>query len=194
MHPQDAKAILRVELKKHRDSLSAAEKNLAAEKVFSRVTQMSAWQKAQTVCLYSSFQGELPTPAIIQEALRAGKKVALPRVAADNVSCTLHLIEDTNTLAVSALGIHEPSPQSPVIAPSTVDLFLVPGVGFDRDGNRLGHGAGFYDRLLASAQSKGFRLGYAYDFQVVPVVPSESHDVRMAAIATPSEIITIRPR
>jgi 5-formyltetrahydrofolate cyclo-ligase len=190
MHPQAAKALLRVDLKKRRDSLSNAEKNWAAEKVFSRVTQMLAWQKAKTVCLYSSFQGELPTPVLIQEALRAGKKVALPRVAADNVSCTLHLIKDTGSLVVSNLGISEPSPQLPAIDPSAVDLFLVPGIGFDRAGHRLGHGAGFYDRLLAANHNKAFRLGYAYDFQILPAIPSELHDVPVDAIATPSEIIT----
>lgn len=192
MHPPAAKAQLRAGLKKQRDSLSVAEKNLAAEKTFLHVVQFPEWQKAQTVCLYVSFQGELPTPDLIQAALKAGKRVVLPRVATDEVSCTLHAVTDTRSLIISALGISEPDAQLPTIEASQVDLFLVPGMGFDRAGHRLGHGAGFYDRLLAS--SKGFHLGYGYDFQIVPVIPTEAHDVVMNAIATPSGIIDARPR
>lgn len=192
MNPQAAKALLRGELKKRRDALSVAEKKEAAAQTFQRVVLLTPWQKAQTVCLYVAFQGELPTTRLIEEALRAGKKVALPRVAADHVSCTLHLVTDPASLIVSSLGILEPSTELPIIAPTSVDLFIVPGIGFDRAGHRLGHGAGFYDRLLSASQAKGFRLGYAYDFQVVPIIPCEAHDMPMDAIATPSEIITPR--
>jgi 5-formyltetrahydrofolate cyclo-ligase len=192
MNPQAAKALLRVELKKLRESLAPSERKLAADKILGLIIQLPEWQKAQTVCLYASFQGELPTDGLIQSALRAGKKVALPRVAADSVTATLHLVSNPASLILSNLGIPEPDVKLPIIAPTTIDLFLVPGIGFDREGNRLGHGVGFYDRLLAAAQSKGFRLGYGYDFQVVPAIPNEPHDIRVNAIATPSEIITAR--
>ena len=192
MNPQEAKAILREKLKGQRDALPATERNLAADKVLGLILQLAEWKKARTLCLYASFKSELATNGLIQSALRAGKRIVLPRVADENQRCTLHHVTNPASLVLSSLGIPEPSAELPMLEPTAVDLFLVPGIGFDRQGHRLGHGAGFYDRLLASAQSKGFRLGYGYDFQIVPAIPSESHDIPMDAIATPSEIITAR--
>ncbi len=194
MHPQDVKIILREKLKAQRDALPVAERKLAADKALGLILQMPEWKRAQTVCLYASFKSELATSGLLESALRAGKKIVLPRVADKNQRCTLHHVANPASLVLSNLGIPEPAATLPTVEPTAVDLFLVPGIGFDREGNRLGHGAGFYDRLLASAQSKGFRLGYGYDFQVVPAIPSESHDIGVDAIATPSEIITVRPR
>ncbi len=194
MHPQDAKAILREKLKLQRDAFPVAERELAAEKVLGLILQMPEWKQAQTVCLYASLKSELDTKALLESAHRAGKKIVLPRVADGNQRCTLHHVTNLACLVVSNLGIPEPAAELPLIEPTAIDLFLVPGIGFDREGNRLGHGAGFYDRLLAKAQSKGFRLGYGYDFQIVSAVPGESHDIRVDAIATPSEIITVRSR
>ncbi len=192
MHPHDAKAILREKLKAQRDALPPAERKLAADKALGLILQMPEWKRAQTVCLYASFKSELATSGLLESALRAGKKIILPRVADENQRCTLHHVANPASLVLSSLGIPEPSAELPTIEPTAVDLFLVPGIGFDREGNRLGHGAGFYDRLLSSARSKGFRLGYSYDFQVVPAIPCEPHDVRVNAVATPSEIITAR--
>lgn len=193
MDPQADKASLRVELKKCRDALSTTERKLAADKVLGQVIQMPEWKNAEVVALYASFQGELPTDGLIQAALRAGKKVILPRVADENQGCTLHLVSNPATLSLSSLGIPEPDRKLPLIDPADVDLFLIPGIGFDRNGHRLGHGSGFYDRLLVANHNKAFRLGYAYDFQIVPVIPSEPHDVPMNAIVTPNEIISVGP-
>jgi 5-formyltetrahydrofolate cyclo-ligase len=67
------------------------------------------------------------------------------------------------------------------IAPSKIDFFLVPGIGFDHQGHRLGHGSGFYDRLLSQANPNAFFVGFAYDFQLVPAIPREPHDINMHA-------------
>ena len=191
MNPQNAKALLREKLKSLREAITASEQKLAAEKALGLILKIPEWKKARTVCLYASFKNELATNGLIESALRAGKKIILPRVADANQRCTLHHVINPATLVLSDLGIPEPAADLPIVEASMVDLFLVPGIGFDRQGHRLGHGAGFYDRLLAVARPDAFRLGYGYDFQLISEIPTESHDVRMHAIVTPSEIITV---
>jgi 5-formyltetrahydrofolate cyclo-ligase len=72
------------------------------------------------------------------------------------------------------------------------DLILVPGLGFTRDGRRLGRGGGFYDRLLAASSFRAFTMGVGFDVQLVPALPVEPHDRRLDAIATESGIQRVR--
>lgn len=188
MDVRAAKAQLRQECKVRRDALTVTQREIEAKKVLPRILSHPAWHKSTKVCLYASFAGELPTPGLIQNALQSGKKVYLPRVNGDQLA-TIHQIDDVQQLVLSPLGILEPKETAPRIDPKKIDFFLVPGIAFDKQGNRLGHGSGFYDRLLAHAKSDVFCLGYAYDFQVVPQIPVEAHDRRVDAIATPSGII-----
>ncbi len=105
--------------------------------------------------------------------------IALPRTAGGHI--TMHRWRG-EPLIPGPFRIPEPPPELPVVAPREVDLWLVPGVAFDPRGNRLGHGAGYYDRLLAGAP--GRKIGVAWAFQVVDHVPSAPHDIPMDALVT----------
>jgi 5-formyltetrahydrofolate cyclo-ligase len=192
MDSQEVKARLRQELKDLRESLSPAQRAAAATTAETRVLNLAEWKKAEVVCLYASFKGELPTTQLLQKVLGSEKKCVLPKVNADGYP-ELYEIKSFQDLELSSLEILEPKINCPRINPAHIDFFLVPGMGFDRQGNRLGHGAGFYDRLLAQASPTAFFLGYGYDFQVVSAIPHEAHDRMMHAIATPSQIIYIKP-
>ena len=85
-------------------------------------------------------------------------------------------------------GIQEPSPEKRIkMNPEIIDLVIVPGIAFDRQGGRLGHGKGYYDRFLQF--TRAFRLGLAFDCQLLKTVPTESHDVPMNAILSESGIV-----
>ena len=93
-------------------------------------------------------------------------------------------------LSPGRFGILEPSAEAPVPSGGW-NIIIVPGVAFDRNGGRLGRGRGYYDRFLAQHREV-FRAGVCFDEQVIASVPCESHDLRMDALVTPSEILVFR--
>ncbi len=192
MDPQEVKVRLRQELKSSRESVGAAQREAAAIAAEAKIVHLPEWQNAKVVCLYASFQGELPTTQLLQNLLNSEKRCVLPKVNSEGQP-ELYEIKSFQDLELSSLEILEPKINCPRINPTQIDFFLVPGIGFDRRGNRLGHGAGFYDRLLAQASPTAYFLGYGYDFQVVDAIPHEAHDIVMHAMATPSQIIYIKP-
>lgn len=192
MDSRDVKIRLRQELKILRESVNHEECHRAAQKTAAFITQLPEWNDARVICLYASFNGELSTADLIAYVQNSPQKLILPRVGTEGQP-ELCEVRNINDLEISSLGIPEPKKDCPSIHPHEVDFFLVPGLGFDRAGNRLGHGSGFYDRLLAQASPTAFLLGYGYDFQIIPAIPHEPHDVRVHALATPSNIIHIRP-
>ena len=192
MDSQEVKVRLRQELKSSRESIGPAQREAAAMAAEAKIVNLPEWQNAKVVCLYASFQGELPTTQLLQNLLRSDKRCVLPKVNSQGMP-ELYEIKSFQDLELSSLEILEPKINCPRINPTQIDFFLVPGIGFDRQGNRLGHGAGFYDRLLAQASPTAYFLGYGYDFQVVDAIPHETHDMVMHAMATPSQIIYIKP-
>jgi len=192
MDSQKVKVSLRQELKNLRESLSPAQRAAAAMAAEAKIFDLPEWKKAQVVCLYASFKGELPTTQLLQLLINSEKRCVLPKVNSEGQP-ELYEIKSFQDLELSSLEILEPKINCPRINPTQIDFFLVPGIGFDRQGNRLGHGAGFYDRLLALASPTAFLLGYGYDFQVVDAIPHEAHDIVMHAMVTPSQIIYIKP-
>ncbi len=140
-------------------------------------------QTSQTIMLYYSIDHEVATVSIILKLLKAGKKVALP-TCIDKTNIRAGIVDDLNELRPGVFGIHEPLLSSVEMNPAEIDLLIVPGVAFDRNGMRLGHGAGYYDRFLS--KTTGYKLGLAYDFQIIDNFAYESHDVPMDALLTPS--------
>ena len=187
------KSRLRLVLKARRASLTARELQVAGDACARLVAQLPEWKQAKAVCLYASFGAELSTESLLQIALLEGKILILPRVA-NATALSLHRVEDVADLQRSKLGILEPAAEAAEIPLTSVGLVLVPGLGFDRLGHRLGYGAGFYDRLLAKCPKKTFLLGHAHAFQVGSCLPAEPHDIKVKAIATPQGIIRCRVR
>ncbi len=97
-------------------------------------------------------------------------------------------------LTSGAFGIWEPEPAScRLVAPDAFDLVLVPGLAFDLNGGRLGRGAGFYDRFLATLPSKTRLVGVALDEQIIDQAPRDAFDLPVDALATPSRLVVFRP-
>ena len=97
----------------------------------------------------------------------------------DSEKMEFHHVSDPESLVEGQFGVREPNPmQHPPLTASVLHLILVPGLAFDLRGNRLGHGAGYYDRYLSQIPSTP-RIGVSFSSQHLPSVPHESHDIAM---------------
>lgn len=131
----------------------------------------------------------LPGEPDLLDALVPPHRWHLPRV--DGPEVRFHAIANRETLAPGAFGIFEPTADSPLTEPGRIDLFLCPGLGFDRSGARLGRGKGYYDRLLARARPDALLIGVAFDDHVVDRLPIEPHDRHMNHLLTPGGVLEI---
>jgi 5-formyltetrahydrofolate cyclo-ligase len=139
--------------------------------------------RARSVALYAA-RGDEFDPAGIGERARArGCKLCYPRVARrDPPTLTFHTCQPEE-LTRSGFGIREPSAATP--SPPAIDAFIVPGLGFDRRGARLGYGQGFYDATLRE-QPVALRIAVGYDFQVLSAIPMDAQDEPVDLVVTPS--------
>ena len=144
------------------------------------------FQCAETVLFFYSIWSEPDTHEMIHRALDLGKTIALPKTYPKGVM-TARKIVRLDELTPSRFGIPEPAESALVIAPDDLDFIVVPAVAFDRNGYRLGHGAGYYDRYLSS--TRAFACGIVREKMLVSRVPLEKHDVRVNCIVTENEIL-----
>ena len=145
-----------------------------AEKLF----VLPAYVKAKTVLFYASLPGEVETFAMIEQALRSHKRVALPITVQNQGNMVPTLTDNIENLERGPHGVLQPKADHlKVIDTADIDAVIVPGLAFDKANNRLGRGAGYYDRFLASLPETTAKIGFAFDFQLVDCLPTEEHDV-----------------
>ncbi|MBS3956919.1 MAG: 5-formyltetrahydrofolate cyclo-ligase [Clostridiales bacterium] len=142
---------------------------------------------ARTVLAYAACAEEIDPASAITALRERGTAIAYPRLAGPG-RLTLHLVIDDTTLVTGAFEIREPPPGAPEISPTEIDAVIVPGVAFDTACERVGHGAGYYDRLLPTLD-RAFTVGYAFDEQVLDAIPAEDHDFRLDALVTPTKTL-----
>ena len=159
---------------------------LKSQIIFGKLLALPAFQKAKTILFYCSFNGEVDTFPMMEKAIGLKKKVAVPFVKKETKQIIVMLIESIEDLVPGSYGIPEPRyDAAKALRPADLDLVLVPGVAFDKANNRLGRGAGYYDRFLSELPSTVPTVGLAYDFQLVPALPGlEPHDRPVAHVLT----------
>jgi len=184
----ESKTALRAGLRAELKALAADDRTSASAKLCARVRASAAWQNARAVLLFFPVASEPDISPLLDDALAAGKLLALPRFnAATNAYAAVRVIDPVRELVVGPFQVHEPVAACPVEPLNRLDLALVPGLGFDARGHRLGRGKGHYDRLLAGFT--GMKIGVAFDFQIVAEVPREPHDIALDAVVTPTRRI-----
>lgn len=141
------------------------------------VIKSKEFESAKVVGTYYAVGSEVTTELIIKRATILGKKIALPRVEEDKI--TFYELSSTKSLIRGRFGILEPPPYEQM---NDIDILIVPGIAFDKKGNRLGYGMGFYDRLLSCKRT--FSIGLAYSFQLLENLPHDKYDKRLNAIAS----------
>lgn len=175
---------IRRKIKALRSMLIETEKMSAADEVFARLERTAAFLLADHILMYHSLPDELSTHRFLRK-WSGRKHFYLPRVNGVNLDI---LPYDETRLELGSFHIEEPTGQN-TVSSDDIELIIVPGVAYDRKGNRLGRGKGFYDRLLASTRAT--KMGVGYEFQLVDEIPAESHDIKMDFVITQSGVIRI---
>lgn len=178
------KSEIRRKIRNMRRMLSDMEKQSAAEEVFARLEKTAAFMMADTILMYHSLPDELSTIRFLKK-WHDRKRFFLPRVNGVNLDI---LPYEESRLELGSFHIEEPTGHD-VADVDEIELMIVPAVAFDRKGNRLGRGKGFYDRLLASA--KATKVGVGYEFQLLDSLPVEPHDVAMDMVITQKTVIKL---
>ncbi len=187
MDPDPAdKAALRLWLLDRARALSAEERAEASSRVQDRLLALSAFAAARVIALYAPLPAELSTERLFARARAAGKTVVLPGYA--DREPELRAAGEPAELTERRHGFLQPPP-GPAVPAAEVDLFVVPGVAFDRGGRRLGRGQGYYDRLLAAARPDAWRAGVCFDHALLPRLPAQPHDAPVDYVATPSALL-----
>lgn len=172
-------------------ALDPVERRRQQSALVDALPNLPGWAKAGTVLLYiSAFPEEIDTAPLLALAHAAGKRVVLPRVDRRERRLRLHLMTDPGRALVSGvLGIPEPDAAWPEALPDRIDWALVPGVAFDEHADRLGRGAGYYDRLLPTLPADAVRWALCFDCQLIPRLPVEPHDIPLDGVTAPGRTI-----
>ena len=170
----EIKKNLRKQIRNLKDKYSAIQLIELSSDIHSRLEKLPAFQNAQTILMYWSMSDEVYTQSFV-EKWSASKRIILPSVKGDDL-----ILKEfkgvENLTAGEQFAIPEPE-GLPFLDTESIDLIIVPGVAFDKLGNRMGRGRGFYDKLLTTTNA--IKIGICFNFQMVEKVPVEKHDKKM---------------
>ena len=174
-----------------RRELPEPERVARSRRVWEHLTGLPCYQHARVLLGYMAFDNEVLTDGLLRQAMASGKQVVLPVVQADRRRLALYAVRNLERdVAPGYRGILEPRPlYTWLVALTQLELVLLPGVAFDLRGVRLGFGVGCYDRLLGELPQGIPTVGLAFDFQVIPRLPRQPHDIALDAIVMESRVI-----
>lgn len=173
---------LRTTLLRRLKTQEEAERRRKSDAVRRKLLRRAVFRRAKTILCYVSLPYEVETWLLIEEMLESGKRVIVPVVQQDELILS-ELRDPVKDLAPGAFGVWEPHPRAiRPMRPEALDLVLVPGLAFDRRGQRLGHGQGYFDRLLTRLPKTTPTMGLCFDFQLVDYLPTHPHDQRVHTV------------
>ncbi len=176
---KDAKRRIRQEIAERRGELDFQWLEVASTRIAERFQALEAFQCSETVALYQAIGGEVDLGSLFSICWKLGKRTCIPVFNAEAKIYEMAVVSAETQYRIGYYGIREPL--SPDLLPmAQIDLVAVPGVAFDRAGNRLGRGGGYYDRLLDGFS--GVSVAVAFDFQLLPKIPAEPHDKPVDAL------------
>ena len=188
--PPKTKQELRCEFLKIRRAAAPGQREQWNRRITDRFAAWPIYQQCRSVMFYVAMPDETATAGLIEDALHRGKQVYAPLLADQYGEMSAAVIGSLQDLVTGKYGLKMPKPDSQVLVDGgSIDLVVVPGVAFDRAGNRLGMGAGYYDRFFSRTRHS-VRLGLAWECQVVTEAPCEPHDIRMQYLLTEAGLIT----
>ena len=151
-----------------------------------RIVSREIWTQSSTVLLYSALSGE-PDP-ITLTADGTSHRFVYPCIEGSRLGLYRHT--GRSRWSKGPFGVKEPDPETwEEVWPGEIDLAFIPGLAFDREGVRLGRGAGFYDRLMGHPDFRGVKIGLCWEWQLIPSVPREPHDILMDLIISEQKTV-----
>ena len=184
------KKTIREEAHARRNALE--NKDELSKQIVARFMSLPEYARAKTVLFYVDVRSEVRTRHSLEEALKSGKTIAIPWCT-ETVELALFHLQSMDELAVGMYKILEPKPELRMLPekqvdPKSLDLVMVPGVAFDRRCARMGHGKGYYDKLLENVRPGTPLVALAFECQFFPEIPVAPHDVFMSKIITEKAI------
>ena len=167
------KTELRRRIREKKRAMTAEEIEARSRELGRKFAVTEAYRMAKTIYGYMPYNQEVRTVPMLEQALRDGKKVAVPKCYGDEMKFIY--LDDLTKVAKGYAGIPEPIADEPVAHDETA-LVLMPGLAFDPQGHRIGYGGGFYDKFL-SREPNHPTLALCYDFQMLPHLDTEEHDI-----------------
>jgi 5-formyltetrahydrofolate cyclo-ligase len=148
--------------------------------ILKRLITMEEFAAADLIGCYLSVDGEVATGSVIEKAFEMGKKVCVPAYY-DDIKGYKYVIMDRNTPLID--GKYKiPEPKCKIEIEQSPNIVIIPSVAFDFERNRLGHGSGYFDRLLATVSNDTLKIGLAFSFQIVAKIPTVETDIPMDKI------------
>lgn len=185
MMNEERKNFLRKEIKKKRESLSFEEKEILSKKIISNFLNEDILKKSKTIMSYMSFKNEVDTKELNDILKVQGKILIFPRIINDKIVP----IKNEGKFFSGVFGVTEPIGE---IFKEKIDLIIVPGIAFNKLGDRIGFGKGYYDRFLSNSSYKdSFKISLAYSFQIDNNFSGNIFDEKVNKIITEKEIIEI---
>ncbi len=186
------KSELRKQLRERVAALTTGERDQADGKVVEFIQARPEWRAARTVMLFVPLADEINILPLLNAAIHHHKTLVLPRFNPLKRLYEPAIVSNFGEqLTAGSYGVSEPTSDCTLCPVNRLDVTVVPGLGFDREGRRLGRGKGFYDRLLADAS--GLLWGVGHDVQLMDQLPVEPHDVVLNCIVTPTRWVDVRP-
>jgi len=184
-----ARRAIRRRARAAREAMGPGERRGASTRVTRALLRLDAVRSARVVMAYAAFRGEVDLSAFVEELLASGVRVVLPRTLVEERRLEPYPVGNLDELEPGAYGIPEPPARGKPVPPALIDVVIVPGVAFDPRGNRLGYGAGYYDRFLSTIPPHTVAVAPAFEVQVVEGIPARPDDVPVDVIVTETRVI-----
>ena len=171
----------------HENRRAQPDKDEVSQRIVDRFMQLEEYNAANTIMFYVDVRDEVRTRQALPAALASGKRIVVPYCVDGELE--LFWLEDMNELELGMYRILEPKNELRLVAskrlqPIDLDLIMVPGVAFDRNGGRTGHGKGYYDKLLQHARLNAPLIALSFECQLFEKIPAENHDIYMDKVVT----------
>ena len=184
----ESKRRLRQQMARLRKDVTPAESVRAGQAATGALLDLELVRRAVRIALYAALPYELPTRLLFDAVVEKTGAAFLPRTT-DPLGLEFFAVECWEDLRPGTFGVLEPGNDGAAVRLMPGDLVVVPGVAFDEDGYRLGHGKGYYDRAFAAELGDAPTLvGFGYEFQIVDAVPHDHRDRQMDAIVTDRKV------
>lgn len=182
----------------HANRKEQLNKDEVSREIVQKFLDLPEYEAAQTVMFYVDVRTEVKTRDFLSVALTHGKKIVVPWCRADG-HLELFWLQSMDELSIGMYKILEPRAElrdlpEKKVSPFELDLVMVPGVAFDRSGARMGHGFGYYDKLLEHTRPNTQLIALAFECQLFEEIPTAPHDIFMDKIVTEAAIYEGRGR
>ena len=175
----------------HENRKAQLDKDAVSQKIVERFMQLDEYAAAKTVMFYVDVRDEVRTRQALPAAIASGKRIVVPYCVDGELE--LVWLENMDELELGMYRILEPTASMRTVErkklqPTDLDLVMVPGVAFDRNGGRTGHGKGYYDKLLQHARLDAPLIALSFECQLFDKIPAESHDIFMDKVVTEAAV------